>query len=404
MYLKLDNDTTYALSVVTQRLVHIDEVDNGLKCKCICPCCKQSMIANQGEKNQHYFSHERKAGTNIDVTKCRNITMHYVALHIIAENKSVMMPPYFNIEKSKRIEFAEVEIEKRNDRPDLQPDIVGITNDGKRYYIEIKYTHALDDNKIRKIYSDDLTCVEIDISKQRMDNLENFLLNQSDDRVWINNKYGFESIESFYQKQGKDVRVISVHDCRRKGNNTPPVCKNFLNKIRHGGMDYVVCDSIPDCSYSIGSTIIIPRKETNINKNSIPNERPQKKAIQSVPQASIINQHREYKSIEPKGANVEENYKCMPDKSSSLDEYFKNIHMNNVFYEEEGVCFKVLNYFRSGDIIGVVLVRIQDEKYRSGYVIISKTSSFIHSWSKTYYDEHTATLALKGRLASITRM
>ena len=236
MHNNLDNDTTYALSSVTQKLVHISEVERGLACNCICPNCKQPMIANKGEKNQHYFSHERKGEGIFDRKQCRFATMHWLAEKFIADNKSVMLPPYFNIEKSKRIKFAEVEIEERNDRPDLQPDIVGITDDGKRYYIEIKYTHALDNKKISKIYSDDLTCVEIDISQQRMDNLENFLLNQSDDREWINNKYGFDSIVSYYKNQGIDVRVISVHECRRKGNNTPPVCGHFFNKICHNNI------------------------------------------------------------------------------------------------------------------------------------------------------------------------
>ena len=77
--------------------------------------------------------------------------------------------------------------------------------------------------------------------------------------------------------------------------------------------------------------------------------------------------------------------------------------MNEVFYEEEGKCYKVLNCFRLKNIIGVVLVMIQKkEKYHTGYVLISKTTSFIHCWSKSYYDEHSATLALKGRLASIS--
>ena len=66
MHKYFDNDTTYARSRITERLVHIDEVERGLACNCICPCCEQRMIANKGEKNQHYFSHERKAGTGID--------------------------------------------------------------------------------------------------------------------------------------------------------------------------------------------------------------------------------------------------------------------------------------------------------------------------------------------------
>ena len=103
MHLNLDNDTTYALSNITQRLVHISKVDRGKNCDCICPCCKQPMIANKGEKNQHYFSHERKGDNNSNRAKCRTETMHRLAEQIIEENKSVMLPPYYVFEKSRAI-------------------------------------------------------------------------------------------------------------------------------------------------------------------------------------------------------------------------------------------------------------------------------------------------------------
>lgn len=399
MHLYLDNDTTYALSNTTRKLVHIDEVDRGLACNCICPCCKQPMIANKGEKNHHYFSHERKAGTSIDAKKCRIITMHMVAEKIIAENKSVMLPPYYDFEKSRKISFVRVEIEERNDRSDIQPDIVGITDDGKRYLIEIKYTHEIDSKKMKKIFSEDLTCVEIDISNQKMNELETFLLDKSNDRVWINNKYGFDSIVDYYKKRGKDVRVIQKQMCKFKENSFYPLCQRFINEISHKGTNFVICDNI-ECSYTIAPPTIAPRKETSTQAKDISRIKRETKPITLAATPTFyIPQHEEYPPFKPQKADDECNYRCMPNSSSSLDEYFHNIHMNKVFYEEEGKCYKVLNYFRLKNIIGVVLVMIQGkEKYHAGYVLISKTTSFIHSWSRTYSDEHTATLSLKSRL------
>ena len=398
----INNDTTYALSNITQRLVHISKVDDGKNCDCICPYCKKPMIANKGEKNRHYFSHERKGEKNSNLAKCRTETIHKLAIQIIEEKKSVMLPPYYVFEKYRAINFVRVEIEERNDRSDIQPDITGVTDSGDRYLIEIKYTHGVDSKKKEKIYAEDLTCVEIDISNQRMDDLESFLLNRPDDRVWINNKYGFESIVDYYKKHGKVIRVIPKQKCKSKENFFYPKCERFITEISHRGINYIICNDLTECSYTIHTDPIAPARKQDVHNNDISkNKRELTDETFHVEPPLLRNQQMYNQPFRPKDAWNESNYKCIPDNISSLDEYYNNIHMNNVFYEEEGTSYKVLNYFRSENLIGVVLVRIQDkEKYQAGYVLISKTTSFIHHWSKSYYDEHAATLSLKSRLTS----
>lgn len=40
------------------KLIYIEEAENGLKCECFCPACKQPLIAkNGGKKNAHHFAH-----------------------------------------------------------------------------------------------------------------------------------------------------------------------------------------------------------------------------------------------------------------------------------------------------------------------------------------------------------
>lgn len=48
---------TYGLQ--NEELKHVSNVENGLSCNCICPHCKQTLIAknNQKNKKESHFSH-----------------------------------------------------------------------------------------------------------------------------------------------------------------------------------------------------------------------------------------------------------------------------------------------------------------------------------------------------------
>ena len=46
--------------------------------------------------------------------------------------------------------FKDVEVERRKERKDLQPDIVGVSEDGLRWAIEIRNTHEIKPLKLKK--------------------------------------------------------------------------------------------------------------------------------------------------------------------------------------------------------------------------------------------------------------
>lgn len=174
---------TYALDE-HERMVSINAVERGLKCNCCCPKCKEHLVAKLGKEGgrQPHFAHKKDS----DCHGAYMTAIHLMAEQIIQEKKAIMLPA-FNIVKARKISFVKVELEKRIERKDLQPDIVAETEDGKRWIIEIRNTHEVDDKKKTKIVESGITCLEIDVREQKLENLESFILTSSENREWINN-------------------------------------------------------------------------------------------------------------------------------------------------------------------------------------------------------------------------
>lgn len=179
---------TYAVNSEGE-LVHILDVVNGLKCACFCPnpFCSAKMIAkNKGKKKQPHFAHYKVA----DCGKSYESVLHKLAKEVLREHKVLMLPSYKDVQKKMRIQFDEVEVEQRNDSNDIQPDCVGLYG-GMRYLIEIKVTHGVDEIKLKKIQSNRLICIEIDVSDMDLDKyqINQFFSESTKGRIWVNNPY-----------------------------------------------------------------------------------------------------------------------------------------------------------------------------------------------------------------------
>ena len=164
-------------------MVHINDVKRGLACNCFCPKCKEPLEAKLGYGGrQPHFSH----GKGADCSGSYMTALHKLAEQILKEEKAVMVPAYKSIDGC-ILAFEIVEIEQRVERKDLQPDIVGITADGLRWFVEIRNTHEVDERKRNKLIESDITCLEIDVREQTLENLKSFLLDSADSREWLNN-------------------------------------------------------------------------------------------------------------------------------------------------------------------------------------------------------------------------
>ena len=262
MAANFDLKLPYALDS-EDKLISIDQITvSGLACNCRCPKCKEKLEARIGTGlREKHFAHSKHS----NCTGAYMTVLHMLSEEIIEKHKEVMAPRYTSNNGSvspRTIEFVDVEVERREDRKDLQSDIVGITEDGKRWAIEILNTHEVDDKKRQKIFESGITCLEIDVSNQTVDNLEEFLLHSTLYREWINNPNDEETLLMSPQEQivmtkeearkrmdyylnQNNGRYKLYHTARCEGCPSPPSlgrCIYAKEVIKTKDAIYTICD------------------------------------------------------------------------------------------------------------------------------------------------------------------
>lgn len=223
------------------RMVHVDSVPNGLQCKCVCPYCREQLLARHGEINEHGFAHHSdKRGANLKI--CYMVILYKLAEHILLTKKRIHAPSYYGIYKETDIEFVDVKIDGRYEREDKQPDVIATTKDNQQYLIEFSFQYKVQHKK--DIDYHNLTCLEIDLSGQTLESLEEFLMTSNEDRRWINNDNYFNRIEKTYHDANKAVKVIpesDCHDCELKDSCCAVKQNYYPMLIENNGQTFRLC-------------------------------------------------------------------------------------------------------------------------------------------------------------------
>lgn len=223
------------------QMVHVDNVPNGRSCGCHCPHCKEPLLARHGEIKAHGFAHhseDRKATLEI----CYQVILYKVAEHIIKTVKHIHAPSYYAIFPQKDIYFADVRIDGQYERADKQPDVVATTVDCTQYLIEFTFAHKVQHKQ--PVDYKNMNCLEIDLSGQTLESLENFLLKSNDARKWVNNEKYFTSIEDKYQRAGKSIRITEEGKCSLcpiRTQCTGAVLNGNVLRIENNGKVYRLC-------------------------------------------------------------------------------------------------------------------------------------------------------------------
>ena len=226
---------------VDGKMVHVDSVPNGLQCKCVCPHCHEQLLARHGEVYEHGFAHHSdKRGANLKI--CYMVILYKLAEQILQTKKRIHAPSYYGIYKEKDIEFVDVKIDSRYEREDKQPDVIATTKDNEQYLIEFTFQYKVQHKKDMDYHK--LNCLEIDLSGQTLESLEDFLMLSSENRRWINNENYFNRIEKTYHNANKAVRVISESKCRNceiKNSCCAIKQNNYPIQIENNGQKFRIC-------------------------------------------------------------------------------------------------------------------------------------------------------------------
>lgn len=188
-------------------IVNVSDVEKGLKCECVCPACGESLVAKKGNKVMHHFAHY--AGHNCEYGY--ESSLHLAAKEILSNAKKIIIPAVYLvfpesykkeelISESKEIKIDKVVLEKRYN--DIVPDIV-IYAGGKQFFVEIFVTHKIDDEKLTKLRSANISTIEIDLSKKSetvtTTELTDILLNDSSEKRWKYNAFAEYWLQKFYE-------------------------------------------------------------------------------------------------------------------------------------------------------------------------------------------------------------
>lgn len=232
------------------RMVHIDEVANGLACECVCLKCGGKLVGRQGNLRQHHFSHYLA----IDGAGCTETALHLAAKAIIQIEKRLVLPQQLEsmgINLGTEVCFDSVSLEHRlgigEEGTEIVADAYG--QGAIDMVIEIAVHHRVDHDKAEKIRRLGLPAVEIDLanavsSQWDWDALRHAVVNDLHRRRWINvpepvpvtvhvptppswefqvrgtpivaRKLPFRNV-SVWHSYDPDVRVIVEGACRGRG-------------------------------------------------------------------------------------------------------------------------------------------------------------------------------------------
>jgi transposase-like protein len=143
-----------------EETVTIDQVDKGLSCGCVCPACKETLVAKKGKINAHHFAHYNSE----DCHAGTETVLHRFCKQLISQSPTfttpiLLYPGTCNvIFEEAKIPIKNVYLEKR--LGGIIPDII-IESKTKTLLVEVAVNHRVDEAKFRKMAVENIATIEI---------------------------------------------------------------------------------------------------------------------------------------------------------------------------------------------------------------------------------------------------
>ena len=192
------------------------EVENGLRCNCICPGCRQPLnAANNGEKVVPHFRH---AQSNDCTTGFRE-GVRRAAVALIAQHKQLLLPAFLDLARintasgqvlEEQIEFAPALITADSVKRFVELDglrghaIVRLSN--RQLIVRVKISSRVEHERYRQLQALEHSSMEIDLHRLTLeqindaDSFMNSVLRDPSNRSWIRSLRG-ETLKAQREQQ-----------------------------------------------------------------------------------------------------------------------------------------------------------------------------------------------------------
>ena len=181
----------FALDRDTGKVRHINDVQRGLECNCICPECNDTLIARKGDKRTHHFAHASSSDTPNESCCLGETIIHMLGKEVIREASVFYLPVqaykdcnirgdicakkniFKDVHKLKINEDSWIVREEETDPnsgyiPDITLSNEKYNKENNKIWIEIKRTHSIDENKANYIIGNEIPTIEVDLSDDKL--------------------------------------------------------------------------------------------------------------------------------------------------------------------------------------------------------------------------------------------
>lgn len=192
------------------RLVTVNDVDRGRSCNCLCPGCKEPLVARKGDVMSHHFVHD----TFLSCVGAYETMLHKLGKQVISECKEFWIPPVMAVYRGNRVlarpaeRFRPSSVRQETVIGAIRPDLIAALRD-REMIVEIRVSHKVGNEKKESLIGVGLEAIEIDLSGYSRDAAPQDLVYgilQGAPRYWLFCPYAADVQEAY----ARDRRVAGA--------------------------------------------------------------------------------------------------------------------------------------------------------------------------------------------------